>query len=73
MKKIKSTRELERILFKISSLTSSERKLLLSELRPKLDAGGINDYELKSVLWKLRKERKISETDLKGIMRELGN
>ena len=67
MGKIKTRRDLKLALLKIYSLTPKERKVVFEALSKDLDMGKITKFELKRTLYKLRRERKISEVDKKNL------
>lgn len=66
-----SLTEIEERLSKISSLTHSERELILNELKKFSGGGGISYSELLKVIQDLRKEYKISEVDEKYLRQTL--
>lgn len=71
MQKIKLFRDLEKLLYKVHSLSRAEKQAVLEELKPCLDAGGIDKFEIKNVMLKLRREHKISDADKIGIEKVL--
>jgi len=74
-KLFRTTQEIKDALFKIKSLTQEERKLILEEMIPDLDDGGVSEYELRErlsrVFYPLMKEGKISSTDYQNIKKLL--
>lgn len=71
-KKIFKTRkEVRKALFKISSLTSKERKSIYREIIKELDDGGVSAYEgrekLNRIFYRMVKAGEISSTDYRNL------
>lgn len=66
-----SSREVQKALFKIKSLSGSDRDEIMSALRSELDLGGITQFELAKTIKNLEKSNQISKFQRKVMEREL--
>lgn len=66
-----SSREFQKALFKIKSLSGSDRDEIMSALRSELDLGGITQFELAKTIKNLEKSNQISKFQRKVMEREL--
>ena len=66
-----SSSEVRKKLYRISSLSSSERDEIMRALKPQLDLGGITKQEFEATLKKMRKSKKLSKYDKKRLEKSL--
>jgi len=70
-KVFKTHKDIKKALYKIKSLTSSERKIIYKEIAQELDNGGVSAYEgkkkLNHIFYTMYQEGRISKTDYENL------